>query len=196
MMSDRFISFIRRKILRISKFRWDYQYSEGRYDWVRKEEMKRLYEARELMDKYLHGGKIFDIGCGEGLFLEVIADLNYSFYEGIDISEVAIGKIKTTGKCLLKVADMEKYVPANSPFSVIVINEVLYYSKNPVELLKRQSGFLESEGVFLIGMFDTKKSTEIWSKLDQDFVVIDSVRIEQKEKTWSYRIIKPILKKN
>lgn len=177
-------------MLRIDKYRWDYQYSVGQWDGLKTQEMLRLNAARNFLIEYTKGGKILEIGCGEGVFFENAIGVNYSFYEGIDLSEVAISRIKKREKSLFIGADMEKYEPANSPFAIIVFNEVLYYSKKPVDLLKRYCQYLAKDGVFLIGMYDTEKSTNIWLGASKVFSELDSLKVHQDSKVWYYKILK------
>ena len=189
-MSSKLISFIRRKVVRIDKYRWDYQYSSGLWDGLRTEEMQRLNVARGFLNKYTLGGNILEIGCGEGIFFKNTLGVDYAFYEGIDLSEVAISRIQKTEKSLFVSADMEKYMPRNNPFSIIVLNEVLYYSKNPLGLLKRYAQYLAKDGVFLIGMYDTKKSADIWISTSKVFSELDSAKVQQDSKAWYYKILK------
>lgn len=87
---------------------------------------------------------------------------------------------------------MEKYVPANDPFAIIVLNELLYYSKIQLALLKRYNQYLAINGIFLVGMYDTKKSMAIWLSIRKVFSELDSVKVKQDSKVWSYKILKLI----
>ena len=98
-MLKNIISFFRRKILRNNKDRWDFQYARGQWEGLKNEdELKRIFIAKELLMKFVLCGKILEIGCGEGIFFEKISAEDYNFYEGIDISEVAIQKTPKTEK--------------------------------------------------------------------------------------------------
>lgn len=191
-MTGKLISFVRRKVFRIDKYRWDYQYATGQWNGLKSKEMQRLNVARDFLINYTLGGNILEIGCGEGVFFQNASGVDYSFYEAIDLSEVAIGSINKTGKSLFVAADMEKYVPVNDPFAVIVFNEVLYYSKNPLDLLRKYNQYLAKDGVLLVGMYDTKKSTDIWLGISKIFCELDSVKIQQDSKAWNYKILKLI----
>jgi len=191
-MVNQLISFIRRKIFRMDKYRWDFQYINGRWDDLRTKEMERLFVTRDLLKKYNFGGKIFEIGCGEGVLFQHIEEVDFSFFEGIDISEIAITKTPKSSKSVFKAADMETYIPSNKPFTVIVLNEVLYYSKNPLKLLKRYIQFLEKDGVFLIGMYDTPKSKTIWQTISYDFIELESIEVKQDSKIWYYKVLKTV----
>lgn len=97
-MTATFISFIRRKVFRTDKYRWDYQYLTGQWNGLKTKEMQRLDIAKDLITKCALGGKILEIGCGEGVFFQNALKADYSFYKGIDLSEVAISRINTTEK--------------------------------------------------------------------------------------------------
>ncbi len=191
-MVNQIVSFIRRKIFRMDKYRWDFQYINGRWDDLRTKEMERLFVARDLLKKYNSGGNIFEIGCGEGILFQHIAEVDFSFFEGIDISEIAITKTPKSTKSVFKAEDMETYIPINKPFTVIVLNEVLYYSKNPLKLLKRYIQFLEKDGVFLIGMYDTPKSKTIWQTISHDFIELESIEVKQDSKIWYYKVLRAV----
>lgn len=189
-MVSTIISFIRRKVFRIGRYRWDHQYAAGRWDRLRTEETQRLHIAKEFLDRYAAGGNILEIGCGEGIFFRSTLGVDYRFYEGIDLSELAINKIQKTGNSSFRSADMEKYLPAHYPFSVIVLNEVLYYSKNPIALLKRYTRYLAKDGIFLIGMNDIEKCEPLWISLSKAFTEIDSVKIQESSMAWYYKTFK------
>lgn len=109
------ISFIKRKILRIEKSRWDYQYAKGNWEGLKsKEELERIYIARDLILKYNLKGNILEIGCGEGIFFNLIPTDAFSFFEGIDISEVAISKAPAAAQVKFTTAYGNLYAPAKA----------------------------------------------------------------------------------
>lgn len=182
--------FIGKRSPFVNKLLWDYEYSKGEWDFLRSNEMTRLNATKELLRKNVQNGNILEIGCGEGVFYSHVLDLDFASYEGIDVSEVAINKIAKTESAAFFTADMEVYVPKNAPFSVIILNEVLFYSKKPISLLLRYRKYLKQEGVFLIGMFNYPKTSEIWSEINDHFTVLESVDVVQGVKSWNLKIIK------
>jgi 2-polyprenyl-3-methyl-5-hydroxy-6-metoxy-1,4-benzoquinol methylase len=189
-MINKLISFIRRKIFRIDKDRWDFQYARGQWEGLKTdEEMQRIFIARDLLKKYVPTDKILEIGCGEGIFFQNIPTNQYSFYEGVDISEVAILKTPKIEKSIFSAADMETYLPKNAPYDVIVLNEVLYYSKNPTKLLLKYAPFLKKSGFMLIGMFVLPKSEKIWEDLKLHFSEKEVSIVKQGTKVWIYKCL-------
>jgi 2-polyprenyl-6-hydroxyphenyl methylase/3-demethylubiquinone-9 3-methyltransferase len=188
-MINKLVQFFKIKVLRINSDRWDYQYAKGMWDGLRDQEMERILVAKDMLERYVNGGNVLEIGCGEGIFFNQIPENIYSFYEGIDISKVAIDKIEPSFKSLFKVADMETYQPNKETYSVIVFNEVLYYSNNPINLLRRYSKFLDDKGILIIGMYLSAKSLEIWQQVHESFNILESKDIQQDAKSWVYTVI-------
>ncbi len=193
-MANPIISFIRRKILRISKDRWDHQYNNGVWEGLKnQQELDRVLMAGKLLQQYSVKGNILEIGCGEGLFFANIPADTYGFYEGIDVSEVAVKKAPKTRTSIFADADMEEYTPKNGPFKVIVLNEVLYYSKNPLKMLARYTPYLDRDGLFMIGMYSSDKSEKLWPALAELYTEVDKLVITDDGKEWVYKMMKPVI---
>lgn len=188
-MINKIVQFFKIKVFRINSDRWDYQYEKGMWDGLRDQEMERILVAKDMLERYVNGGNVLEIGCGEGIFFNQIPENIYSFYEGIDISKVAIDKIEPSFKSLFKVADMEIYQPNKETYSVIVFNEVLYYSKNPIQLLKHYSKYLDDKGIMIIGMYLSAKSLDIWQQVNESFKILEAKDVQQDVKNWMYTVI-------
>jgi 2-polyprenyl-6-hydroxyphenyl methylase/3-demethylubiquinone-9 3-methyltransferase len=191
-MLPKIVQFFRLKVFRINKHRWNYQYEKGMWDGLRDKEMERINVAKDMVERFVRGGKILEIGCGEGIFFQNIPEEQYSFFEGIDISSIAIEKVEQTAKSLFIVADMENYIPSQSTFAVIVFNEVIYYAKNPVLLLNRYTHYLDQKGILLIGMYQSAKSDTIWEQIEKHYNILESKEIHQDGKTWMYKVIQQL----
>lgn len=181
--------FLRKRSPLLDRLMWDYEYSKGEWDLMHSTELTRIKAAKELLKKNVQNGHALEIGCGEGVFYHHVSDLNFGFYEGIDVSKVAINKIRKTENSSFVVADMESYTPQNAPFSVIILNEVLFYSKDPIRLLTRYSEFLKKDGVFLIGMYHIPKTDKIWNQINDHFIVLDTTEVSGDEWKWDYKIV-------
>ena len=190
-MISKIVQFFRLKVFRISRYRWDYQYAKGMWDGLRDKEMDRIIVAEEMLTRFSKIGNVLEIGCGEGIFYNHINENIYSFYEGIDISSVAIEKTKPNSKSIFEAADMETYIPRKLKYSVIVFNEVLFYSKNPFQLVDRYMKYLDESGILLIGMYDTPKSVIIWKDILKQFTILEAKNIHQDGKSWTYKVLIP-----
>jgi 2-polyprenyl-6-hydroxyphenyl methylase/3-demethylubiquinone-9 3-methyltransferase len=188
-------SFVQRKIFRNYRARLNYQYSQGRWEWL-----GRLDEQghQSVMAGYFtflkRGGSILDLGCGEGVLNDSIGKHNYSYYVGVDLADQAakLGQEKRGDeKTFFYQGNMDEYVPERK-FDVIAINEALYFSKNQLVLLKRLEGYLEKDGFFIVSMVDGK-GDEVWNALSKGYSIADENRVTNiHQVTWICRLLKPL----
>src|SRR5690348_6050772 len=86
---NHFLSFFRRKILRIPADRWTYQYAHGAWDGL-SAESARLDAVISMITTYHRDPSILEIGCGKAVMMRQLPAGSYSTYTGIDLSQVAI----------------------------------------------------------------------------------------------------------
>jgi 2-polyprenyl-3-methyl-5-hydroxy-6-metoxy-1,4-benzoquinol methylase len=118
-------------------------------------------------------GSVLDLGCGAGLMQRTLLPHGYSRYLGIDISPVAIERaslaltgLRNMPDTLFQVGDLERMEWRGPPFDVIILNEVLFYSEKPVELLSRVAEqALAPEGIIIISMYHSLISERLWRLL-------------------------------
>jgi hypothetical protein len=48
---------------------------------------------------------------------------------------------------------------------------------------------MEKEGVFIIGMYDTPKSENIWKSIGNNFSELESIIVQQDSKVWIYKVL-------
>jgi len=137
------------------------------------------------------GGSVLDVGCGEGVLQEKLGPRTYCRYVGIDISSEAIGQAshKEDEKTSFVCADVNNYVPTES-FDAIVLNEILYYLDDPLKVLKRYEGYLKEDGIFIISMFVSRKTTLCWQKLETAYHFVDETKSTNKRtaRSWICRV--------
>src|SRR3954471_12887260 len=90
---NKFVSFIRRKILRIPADRWDYQYQRGEWNNLG-QETARFDAVVALITSAYNRPSILEIGCGPALMLQRINEKSFSSFTGVDLSTVAIASAK------------------------------------------------------------------------------------------------------
>lgn len=188
------VSFIRRKVLRNARDRWNHKYEQGRWESLKEPaQNERFYKVGNFIKQYTPGGNLLEIGCGEALLQQKIDASLYSHFTGIDVSDVAIERAKAygTAKTVYEVADMETYVPAHS-IDAIIFTESVYYSKNSVKLLQRLGQYLKPQGIFIISIYDYKHSAEIWQKIEGVCRVVDQVSTTNHLGTWQCKVLAPI----
>lgn len=172
----RLFELIRKAWFGRTRYQWDREYATGRWDYFREPGEEARYKALlQFITQYLGGDRtILEIGCGEGILQARMAPGSYSRFLGIDISKVAVRRAarlsdQTTD---YRAANMETYIPRGK-YDLIIFNEVLYYSADPMRLMKRYAAFLRPGGLILASLNETKKSLEIMQTLEQEFGLVD-----------------------
>jgi trans-aconitate methyltransferase len=123
------------------------------------------------------GAAVLDVGCGDGIFRTHLEDAAFSRYVGIDFPEaIARAAARADARTSFGASDMRTYVP-DGKFGAIVFNESLYYVDDPIGELRRYSGFLEPDGVFLVSMHRKSKSERIWADIAAHFTMLDRLMI-------------------
>lgn len=170
---------------------WNEQYSDGRWDLLAEHDELIRYAvlagyAREIKP----GAAILDVGCGEGLLQEQLT--RYERYLGIDISEVAISRAREreSSQTRFITTDASLFSPEET-FDLIIFNESLYYFESPLEVLDRYASFLANEGVLLISMFCTLRSSAIARLIRKRYVKLSESSVRNQRGEWVYIVLHP-----
>lgn len=185
------ISFLKRKVFRINRERWNYQYEKGNWDGLKTEiEYSRIMAIVQMIERWKPKGDLLEIGCGEALLQQKLPNEAYNTLTGIDLSDVAIAQAQsyTFERTRYVSADMEKYKPENN-YDAIIFTESLYYAKNPLQLLKRYQFYLKPNGVFIISMFHNKRIPQIWERLESYFKILDSIKTTNERGHWDCKLL-------
>ena len=177
--------------------RLDAQYARGSWDYLRSlDEFARF----SVLAGYCHylkpGGRILEIGCGEGILQERLDPARYARYVGVDISEEAIRRAlaRSNGRTAFVCADAAAWEPGEA-FDLIAFNECLEYFDDPVGLVRRYEPSLAPDGAFLVSMFaglDTTRTRRIWRWLEEVYEVADATRVtNRKGLTWVLEVLRP-----
>jgi 2-polyprenyl-3-methyl-5-hydroxy-6-metoxy-1,4-benzoquinol methylase len=114
--------------------------------------MKKLTGRRQLKNiaNYQNGGKILDVGCALGYFLELAAESNYIPY-GVELSEFSssIAK-KKFGKQSIFNGELEKCDFPLNEFNVITMFDLLEHAREPLQVLLKAKQLLKQEGIISI----------------------------------------------
>jgi predicted TPR repeat methyltransferase len=162
------LSFIKRKILRNKKERWNHQYASGKWEGLKNEvELDRLLVVRDWVWSIGNKLNILEIGCGEGIFTPMLQG-RFQSYTGVDVSDFAISKaIKTAAPNeSYLVADMDNHHWQQN-FDVIIFNESIYYSTDLNRLLKViYSPMFKAGCVFIFSIHSFPKSDKVWEIIE------------------------------
>ena len=128
---------------------------------------------RSRINKYVKPGRILDIGCGRGLFLDVMRKGGWDTV-GTELNkETASYATKIYGLEVLT-GDLIKYKLDKESLDAININQVLEHLKNPNEVLVECRRLLRRDGLLLISVPDLRSfqfviGKENWFLLDLPF---------------------------
>src|SRR5437870_5493416 len=130
----------------VGRVKWNIQYLFGYWKYIDNPPEPDLANA---INSNSRSGSILDLGCGTGNTVAVLAD--YTYYEGVDLSAVAISKARkryANTKTTFVVANIIDFQP-QSQFDVIVLSEVIYYIKlaDVGNFLRRYKRSLKDGGV-------------------------------------------------
>jgi 2-polyprenyl-6-hydroxyphenyl methylase/3-demethylubiquinone-9 3-methyltransferase len=140
------------------------------------------------VEKYADNGGILDLGCGSGTTSIELNPGAYSFYTGVDISDVAVQKARKRAQEAGRAdrneycrSDILAYVPARQ-YDVILYGESLYYVplRRIAAMLARYSTYLTKRGVFIARMFDASGNRRrILDTIESHFEVVERHLHEQ-----------------
>ena len=100
----------------------------------------------KLLQKIVSAGNLLDIGCAFGFFIKML-EKNYQVY-GMDISEYAVEQAKKliSNPEHIKCYDMNKGIPFEEKFNLIVAFDILEHLKDPLMVFNIISKSLAKEG--------------------------------------------------
>ncbi len=192
-MLPAFVSFVRRKVFRLRRDRWNHQYAQGLWDGLAQpDELPRFSIVAGYVSFFKpNRPSILEIGCGTGLFFQRLPANSYSRYFGTDISNVAIAEASQhpTATANFLVADMDQFVP-NEPVDLIILNEVLYYSRQPIDTLCRLAQSLGPDGLIIVTMNQHDRAQQLWHNLDTAFTTVAETTVSTTKDTWRCRVMK------
>lgn len=114
---------------------------------VRKAEFRAT--LRDLVRVVPNGGRLLEIGCAYGYFLEVAQD--YFECSGVELAEEAVAACRARGLQNVYHGTCEDAIPSEaSGFDVAVLLDVIEHLERPVEVLEHVSRLLRPNGVVLM----------------------------------------------
>lgn len=119
---------------------------------------RRTFERRlEELRPWKPHGRLLDVGCGTGLFLEVAAERGYDVH-GLDVSEYARASAARDGKALLadciSVGTLETADFAPASFDVVTMFDFFEHVYHPTEFVEHLARVLAPGGVAVIATPD------------------------------------------
>ena len=116
---------------------------------------KGLHELVELFIQKIKNNKdikIFDAGCGTGKMLSILS--KYGNVSGVDSSKLAINFSKQRGIKNVEVKDLNKWIPNEEVYDVLISLDVLYHSQihDDLNIINKFYKTLKIEGVLILNL--------------------------------------------
>lgn len=141
---------------------------EAILDWFRKGRARRLKSL-------LHGsGKILDIGCGNGIFLNMMKSMGDFEIHGLEMPGKSANRAAEVDGLHLKVGALQQGDYENRSFDAVTLYHVFEHLPNPQEYLKTIHDILKPEGL-LVMSFPNISSWQ-WNRFGPDWFHLDPPR--------------------
>ena len=115
-----------------------------------KKDDKKTFERRlNLIQKYKKQGKLLDIGCSIGTFLDIARKKGWDTF-GIDLSKASIDYCTKELKLNVKQGKLEDIKFPSNSFDVVIMSDLLEHVPNPIATLKEANRILKKEGLLFI----------------------------------------------
>jgi len=175
----------------LEKDRWEAQYRAGEWDFMRELDELAHYAVIAAFAHHLapHGA-VLDVGCGEGLLVDHLRPLGYRRYLGVDLAEAAIAGAasRRDERTDFRVADAETFA-CDERFDVIVLNESIYYFREPERTVERYGSLLAPRGTFVVSMFDGLRARAIARQLLRRHRLLEETAVGNRKGTWVVRVL-------
>lgn len=182
---------------------WEQEYSSGKWSCLG---ASAEFAHYAIVAAYIQISRrpisLLDIGCGEG---QILKHLNLDLvaqYTGVDIAQAALDQIiPKRPQDRFICSTLENFRP-DAKWDVILFNEVLYYTFDPVANIKPLETALTAEGRMLVSIYK-KKNPFAWNNRclrkvqryfrEAGYAVEDAVEISRIDTrvTWQVFQVKP-----
>lgn len=167
--------------IEIEKEKWDEEYINGTWDYLsQSDEAARYSIIIGYIRRYAPKGNILDLGCGVGELWNWLTEDERKRYLGVDISTEAVRFAKRKNVECFCEGDIATFKPSHK-YDIIVLNEVLYYIPNPLEIIQNCFCYLTENGTIVISMFIYP------DKRDGEYKIVERI-IQQIKKNNVYNI--------
>ena len=114
---------------------------------------KKLDSKRiiKLTESFKTNSRILDVGCGTGTLLDIFKECahNFSYYEGIEISETAARTAENKG-FEIKTGTIEEITLQKNFYDVIFLQQVIEHVHQPKNVIKKLYESLKINGIIVL----------------------------------------------
>ncbi len=118
--------------------------------------VRNLKKFLKHITRYKHSGRLLDVGCAMGFFVEIARDAGFDAY-GFDPSEFAASEAKKlVGSGRIAVGTTETLAYPKKSFDVITLFDVFEHLADPKKDIETLKTWLKDDGIMVIATGDTK----------------------------------------
>ena len=118
-------------------------------DQQRKKKLRKWVRRLRLIEKFANPGKILDVGCSTGLFLEVARRSGWEVY-GTDISDEAVDYARRNYDVNVVAGTLQLVNFRSEYFDVITFFDSLEHMPDPLDSLEKANAMLKQDGLMVI----------------------------------------------
>jgi len=166
----------------MNRAKWNDSYAQRKMDYLGElAELLRYSALAGLVQYFFPAGDshILDVGCGQGLFRHHLRYYPFDYYEGIDISDVAIAEAQAAyqhdARTVFHQGDVATYPCSRATFDLVIFQEILYYFEHPKSIVDRYANALALGGIILLSLYQDwpAKAMAIEQQLAEDYALLD-----------------------
>lgn len=179
---------------------WEEQYRRGDWSFLADRDELRRYRllARLVREQVEPGGRVLDVGSGEGLLYEHLEDAGFH-YTGLDLSETAVQQARERWPAdgsspRFVAADAETFQARGGEagrWDAVVLNECLYYFSRPIRQAERYLSMLAPGGAMVISMFRSPRTDALARVLARRLPKTAGHTIESAKGQWDVGVYQP-----
>lgn len=130
-----------------------------------------LHKRAKIIKKFKNSGRLLDIGCGSGAFINYMAKNTNFEVMGTEINKANINSIKKHYSLDVRFGEIADIDLPNDYFDVITLWDVLEHIHNPKQMILNLKPFLKSNGFLVLRLpnldsLDSKLFKRFWAGLD------------------------------
>jgi len=119
------------------------------YEEKNSKRIKRFKRRLSLINRYTKKGKILDVGCATGVFLDIAKKNGWDTY-GIDISDYASRYAREKFKLNVKRGELHKVKYSKNYFDVVTMWDFIEHVPNPDQIIKETNKIIKNNGLLYI----------------------------------------------
>ncbi len=183
-----------------SRAQWELEYGAAQWDYLSGGAERPVQMVVLGYAIHQHSAPaVLDVGCGHGVFFNMVRRFPLSEYHGVDISKEAISRARgllrdataaEISRMHFTEADFESFVPTRR-YDVIVFNNSLVYAEDPLWALERFASHLAPGGFLVASLCYNPWQSSIWTRIGHGFATVHSSTLSNEDRLiWHVKVLR------